>query len=423
MINSSTDIQSLAYSFVQAERATQDQYFSSRKTAYQDQLKAYNSIADKVEALQSTLTSLSRNTQFESYRVTQSAEGYAKITTGTNTPTGQYQITIDRMATAHQLALSFSSEDELMPTSGTLTLGVGSESFVLDMSELKEDATLADLRDAINNASDNPGIRATLVRSGGSVQLLISSQNTGEANTLSLSTSGAEMSDIQDAIDNATEVSAAQDAQIKLGGTLTLTSATNKFENVIDGLTIDITKTHQPGEILTFTVAKDTEATKTQLQKLVDGYNAIVTTISGLKDSKALSGDSTSRMLLNQMRAELNQYDLYGLGLEFDRSGKLSINSERLNSYLEENPEGLSQVLSGDNGLLKSLNKRLDKFVKGDSAMLNSAKNTVQSNLDRIQDRMERFDAQMEQVYYRYVNQFSQMQTLIMQMEQTFNLF
>src|SRR5690606_34304889 len=169
--------------------------------------------------------------------------------------------------------------------------------------------TLADLRDAINKASDNPGVRASLVRSGESVKLLISSEKTGEANTLTVDASDG----MENAIQSTTTVSVAQDAKIWLGGTLELTSATNKFENVIDGLTIDITKTHETGDMLTFTVGQDLSATKAQLQKLVDGYNAVVNTVSS--DSKTLSGDSTTRMLVSQMRSELGQFNLYQLGL------------------------------------------------------------------------------------------------------------
>lgn len=433
MINSTTDIQTLAYNFVQADRASQDKLFSSRKSSYEAKLKAYNSITSKVNELKTALNDLSKSKQFEAYSVTQSAEGYAKITAGANTATGQYQISIDQLATAHQVALSFSSEAELMPTSGTLILGIGGDedpdsapakSFTIDMSTLKEGATLADLRDAINKASDNPGIRATLVRSGDSVKLLISSEETGTQNKLTMTSSDSELAGLVEQFNNpANEVSKPQDAKIRLGGTLELTSASNKFENVIDGLTIDITKTHEPGEVLTFTVGQDLDATKEQLQKLVDGYNAVVNTVSSQNDSKTLSGDSTTRMLLSQMRSELSQFNLYELGIEYDRSGKLSLNSSKLENFLQENPEGLTQVLSGETGLLKSLSKKLDSFTKGDSALLNSAKNTVQSNLDRLQDRMDRFDLRMEQLYNRYVNQFSQMQTLILQMEQTFGMF
>src|SRR5690606_10530840 len=110
MINSSTDVQSIAYQFVQADRAAQDKLFAGRKNTYEAKLKAYNSIASKVNELKTALNDLSKSKQFEAYSVTQSAEGYAKITAGANTASGQYQISIDQLATAHQVALNFSSE-------------------------------------------------------------------------------------------------------------------------------------------------------------------------------------------------------------------------------------------------------------------------------------------------------------------------
>src|SRR5690554_844704 len=231
MINSSTDVQSIAYQFVQADRAAQDKLFAGRKSTYEAKLKAYNNIASKVNDLKSTLSSLSSSKQFEAYSVTQSAEGYAKISAGANTPTGQYQINIEQLATAHQMALDFGSETDTLSLTGSLTLNLGvgddAKSFTIDTSTLAEGTTLADLRDAINKASDNPGVRASLVRSGESVKLLISSEKTGEANTLTVDASDG----MENAIQSTTTVSVAQDAKIWLGGTLELTSATNKFEN------------------------------------------------------------------------------------------------------------------------------------------------------------------------------------------------
>src|SRR5690606_5083860 len=123
MINSGTDIQSLAYNFVQADRASQDQYFSSRKSSYQARLKAYNSISEKVNALQTTLTDLSKNEHFVGFKLTQSAEGYANITAGSNTASGRYPLSIVRLPTAHQVALDFASETAELLRSGTLTQG------------------------------------------------------------------------------------------------------------------------------------------------------------------------------------------------------------------------------------------------------------------------------------------------------------
>src|SRR5690606_9403082 len=245
MINSTTDIQTLAYNFVQADRASQDKLFSSRKSSYEAKLKAYNSITSKVNELKTALNDLSKSKQLEAYSVTQSAEGYANITAGANTASGQYQINIDQLATAHQVALNFSSETAPITRTGTLTLGVGTgddaKSFPLDMSTLKEGATLSDLRDAINKASDNPGVRATLVRSGDSVKLLFTSEATGPSNTVP--PSARVDADMTTAINSMPVVSTAQEAKTRLGGALEPPSHGNRPEGVIDGLRIDVTKT------------------------------------------------------------------------------------------------------------------------------------------------------------------------------------
>lgn len=417
MINGSTDIQSLAYQFVQADRAKQDGMFASRKRGFEDTLKLYRDLTSQINSLRDSVREMSRGGQFEAFSVTPSAEGFANIAAGKNAAAGQYQIHIDQLATAHQVTLEFGSEDDPLPATGSFTLGVGGNSLTIDLATLGPDATVRTLRDAINGHDDNEGVRASLIRTDGSVRLMLASEETGATNSLTMSSTNATL---QAALDNRTEVSAARDARIFLGGEggLELTNASNRFENVLDGLTLDLQKTHQPGESLTFTVGQDMDATRERLQKLVDGYNKIVDT--------ATAGDrtnSTARVLLNQLRSELSGSGMTLAGLELNRSGKMTINSSRMESYLETNPEGLSGILSGDTGLLKTLETRLDSFTRGNSSTLRSATTSVQSSLDLLTDRMDRFDLQMDRQMNRYIQQFSQMQSVIAQMQQTFNMF
>lgn len=422
MINGSTDIRTLAAQFVQADRANQDQFFNTRKASYEDTLKLYSSLTSSVNELRDSLRTLTQTKQFESYSVEQSAEGFANITASNQAAAGRYDIHIDQRATAHQVALDFGSESDPLPTSGQLTFGVGAESFSIDMAALGGDGDLRALRNAINSDENNPGVTASIVRTGGEVKLLINSTETGAANALTMSTDGdPALTSIQDAMDNKTELSQAQDARIFLGGAggLELTSASNKFENVIDGVTIDLQKTHQTAdEVLTFTIGQDSEATRSELQKIVDGYNKIVG-----EAGKNGSGDGTSRRLIQQLRSEFAQAGLTSAGIEFDRSGKLSINSSRMDSFLADNPDGLTELMTGDGGVLKSLTGRLEGFTRGDSSLLGSSTSSVRSSLTQLEDRMDRFDQRMEQTFNRYVAQFSQMQTMISRMEQTASLF
>ena len=56
-----------------------------------------------------------------------------------------------------------------------------------------ENSSLADIRDAINNAADNSGVRATLIRdtTGTGSYLVLSGARTGEANAITVSATGA----------------------------------------------------------------------------------------------------------------------------------------------------------------------------------------------------------------------------------------
>jgi flagellar hook-associated protein 2 len=426
MISGSTDIRQLSQSFIQADRASQDSYFNGRQNTFQSKIRAYSTITTKINDLQEVLKELSKGSALEEYGVTQNQEGYAKIEASGNVATGEYRINVSQLASAHQVTLDFASETDPLPASGIITLGSGGSEFSIDLSTLSPGANLADLRSAINSSPDNTGVQASIIRTGGSIKLMIGSEETGAANNLTLSTNGdPAIASIQTSIDNKTVISQAKDAIIYMGenNALELTSSSNTFDNVIDGLKIDVSKVHaEPTESLIFKVGQDSEATEKSLKGVVDKYNAVMLAIDGSKNN-GLTGDATTRVLSNQIRRTVSDFNVGQMGIEFDRRGRLNIDSEKLEEFLETNPDGLTEILGGETGMIKTLSERLDTFVKGNDAMLNSAKSSLESNLDNLNDRMSRFDMRMEQQLNRYISQFSAMQTTISQMQQTSNMF
>lgn len=426
MISGNTDIRQLAQSFIQADRASQDKYFQGREESFQSKIRAYSTISTKINDLQEVLKELSKSKTLESYGVTQSEEGFAKIEASGNVATGEYRINVAQLASAHQVTLDFASETDPLPTSGVITLGSGGDEFNVDLSTLPAGSTLSDLRSAINSHPDNTGVQASIIRSDGNIKLMLGSEETGAANTLTLTTDGdPALTDIQAAINNKTEISQARDAIIYMGenNALKLTSSSNTFDNIVDGLKIDVNKVHSdPTESLIFEVGKDSEATEETLNDIVEKYNAVMLAIDGSRNN-GLTGDSTTRILSNQIRREVSEFNIGQMGLEFNRSGRLSIDSSKLSEFLDANPDGLTQQLGGENGLIKSLSERLDTFVKGKDSMLTSAKASLETNLDNLKDRMSRYDLRMEQQLNRYINQFSAMQSTILQMQQTSGIF
>ena len=73
---------------------------------------------------------------------------------------------------------------------GSLAITVGDESFDV---EIPQDAnTLEDIRDAINNSSDNTGVQATLLNGTEGTRLILTSRKTGEEHAIKIVASGGD---------------------------------------------------------------------------------------------------------------------------------------------------------------------------------------------------------------------------------------
>jgi flagellar hook-associated protein 2 len=60
------------------------------------------------------------------------------------------------------------------------------------------DTTLTGVRDAINQASDNPGIKASIIKVDSGSQLMLTSDKVGAANTLSVVATDTDVLDAND---------------------------------------------------------------------------------------------------------------------------------------------------------------------------------------------------------------------------------
>src|SRR5690606_9719021 len=141
-----------------------------------------------------------------------------------------------------------------------------------------------------------------------------------------------------------TSVTKAQDVKLYLGtdetNGLELTSNSNTFDNIIEGVTLTFNQVHKEGDApLAVDIAQDNEATKAKVQEFVDAYNALMgeirkLTASGSEDSKrgALAGDGTVRsiksMIDNIIRKGVTvdgqQISLVSLGISSTCEGNLT---------------------------------------------------------------------------------------------------
>ncbi|ELL7084256.1 flagellar filament capping protein FliD [Vibrio fluvialis] len=422
------------------------QRLNTQSSQYQSQLTALGKVETALRAFRTAITEMNSSTSsIVKNSATVSQEGYFSATADANALAGSYQVFVEQVATAHQVSASMPANLDSttqVPTTGTMDFTINGTTMTLDLSTLDSDgdgiATVADLVSAINNDSNNPGVNATLVRSNGQTYFMLSSTETGVANSVNVSVSGTGQTWFEDAFTNLNEISAPQDAVIWLGaqGTgLQLTNSSNTFEGVINGVDLTVTKAQTSGEApLGLSVGADQEGTKEQMNKIIEAYNSLMKTIDsytsiGGEDSQrgVLASDPTIRSIESQLktlvRGEFEGMRLSDLGIEISRDGTMKIDADKFEEAQTTNTAALESFFNGDGNLLDSLDSLLDPYLQFSNGLFKSRKDALQQNISRIEDKQTALERKYDMAYDRYLKQFTQMNQLITKMNQTMSMF
>ncbi|MFC3913449.1 flagellar filament capping protein FliD [Pseudaeromonas sharmana] len=434
---SSIDPVTMAQTLVAAERANMDSLLKSQGTKIKNQIKGLDTLKTQLSTFQTLLKDLNSTAKLQAQKSTLSQDGFMTVSSNGKAISGQYSLFVRQLAQSHQLGVKFSSETDVLPSDGFLSLTVDGKEMKLDFSTLPANATVKDLVSQINNASNNPGVKASLVRSNGEVNLVLTSTSSGTAKaiTANFTSGGSVASDtLAGKFAAPTEITKAQDAIVEMGGSnpLLITSSSNKLENVIDGLTINLTKAQAAGEApLQLTVEQDNTAMTDALKKFVTGYNTLVDELNKLvksstDESGLLANDSTVRSLMSQLRSGIrdlpNGMTLASLGIKTDRDGKLSLDETAFTKALTADPELLSKAFSGDDGLVKRLTAITEPFTKRGGS-ISQRKDSLDASQRRLDSRLESHERRMQNAYNRYLAQYTQLNTVMTQMSQTSSLF
>ena len=422
------------------------QRYQLQADKYQAQLTALGKVENALRDFRTAINDINSSTNsIIKNSATLSQDGYFTANTDANAISGNYQIFVEQVATSHQISTGMPASLDAtteVPTTGVLEVTIDGETMTLDLSSIDSDgdgkATMTDLVTTINNNPNNPGVNATLVRSNGQTHFMLSSTETGTANTINVNASGTGENWFENAFSNTTEISKPQDAVIWLGAEssgLKLTNSSNTFEGVIEGVDITVNKAQSTGDTpISLGIGTDTEGTKEQIDQFIEAYNTLVSTLdehtqigSETKARGALASDPTLRSIESQLtslvRGEHGGMRLSEVGITLDRSGKMVLDQEKFDAAQQNNSAAIEAMFNGEGALLDSLDDMMAPFLKYSTGTFNSRKEALQSNLDRIEDKQATLERKYEMSYDRYLKQFTQMNTLMNQMNQTMSMF
>ncbi len=304
--------------------------------------------------------------------------------------------------------------------SGTLSISYKGNS--IDISYDNTDS-LQNIVDKINSeaSANNMNINASVFYDGNNYRLLIKGLDTGSTSGISISDSNSGTGSLTDELGGFNNVQSAQDAEISIYGT-TVKSETNSFNNVLDGISIEVKK--QTTTPVNISISNDYKPVKDNLQKLIDAYNQIVDFVkekSG-KDGP-LNGDFTPQSVRSNIFKGL--FPLMEAGLiNVDKdTGHLSIDSKKLDDYLRNDPDTLKSKINQLNttlkdyiyfaldpqGPLKYKEKTFDKQVQNLEKKIEIDTKRINEEIEILRKQfiaMQMYMAQMEDIKQRIAATF-----------------
>ncbi len=427
-VGSGLDLDNLVQQLLAAERQPVEQRLVRNEARAQSQLSALGSISGSLSALRDQVNAmLQPGALAPRTAVSQDPEVFTANATA-QARSGSFEIEVVSLASSERTgSQAFSSADTEIGI-GSLEVSLGDQAFSVEIDSSAN--RLSDIRDAINAAVDNPGITATILNEDSGSRLILTSDESGAANTILVSASGGDGG--LESLESQTQLRAASDAVIRLD-TFTISSSNNRIGGAVEGLTIDLVEA-RPGETFSLTVTGDRDQTGDQLQRLVDRINGVRSSISRVTafnpetgDAAPLLGDSAVRILDSSISQIISRQgigpgagfdSLPALGVRTNDDGSLEIDQTRLNQVLDQDPRAVEQALSGEQGVLQSLLGFLDSAV-ADDGLISLRQDGLRSRLDGIDQQRRDLDRRMERVEQRFVSQFSALDSLVARLTQT----
>ncbi len=348
------------------------------------------------------------------------------------TASGRFDVRVLALAEADKRASQAFESSSAEIGTGTLNFSVGDRSFSINIDQSNN--SLADIRDAINRAPDNRGVSASIINDAEGSRLVLTGRNTGADNAIDLTVNNATANLGQLATPNLQVISAAADAEVEIDG-FSVTSASNRIEGAIDGVTLDLNGVQAEEDApARLSINENRGATLDQVRDFVNRYNGLVDVLNGLASydpeteiAGPLQGNATVRSIASEVRSILTSVipeaapganTLASLGITSREGGTLRIDEGRLNQVIDQRPQALQELFGGDNGLGARLGNYLGDVV-GPGSLLEGQSANLQNRLNDIGRQREALEARLERTEQRFVRQFSALDALVAELNQT----
>lgn len=443
-IGSGLDLESIITASVDAENVPKMNAFSTKDKALQVELSAIGEVKSALSKLQDTVEKLADPENFNKRiaNITQptSDDGdLISVTPTSDITPGDFNIEVVDLAQGSRAVSNdsvppmFAATDDVVTASGgTLSFAAGDKSFDLT---LDAGATLAELRDAINDSDDNFGVTANIINTGSESKLVLTSSVSGTGNDLAITNDNAELDNVSTVANGGgaggisiAAGSEAKSAVIKVDG-LTITNDTNTFKDAVQDMTITAKRESVGGETAKLAVEYDRDSATALIDELITNYNNVVGQLGfQSRIGKPLNGDATIRSLSSQLVSNLSTKledagpfeSIFDIGLGVNKEGYLEKSSlvRSLSSAMDDNFDDIGKAFSGENGIAKKFEELLENYVDSDG-ILKQREDSLTAQRDDLEDDVANHEFRMSELEGRLRKQYSGLDVLLAQMQST----
>ncbi len=418
-VGSGLDVNSIVSQLMAVEQKPLTQ-LQTKDSKINAQISAYGTLSSSLSSFQTAMNNIGDLAKFQVNSATSSDNTVLTATASSTAAPGTHTVQVVRAAEQHKLSstTSFAATDTIA-ASTTTTIGVGSASFTVDISG----KTLSEVADAINGASDNAGVTATVAKVDTGYKLLLTANDTGSANALTATYSGADpfsMTTLNLARSGGPSFTASDlDAVMILDGSssLTATRSSNTVTDLIGGVTLTL----QNAGTVTVKVARDTAAVTKSIQSFVDAYNSLRGTLD-TQSKGNLQGDSTLLSITSNILNVINtpptgltgSYTYMSqVGVSIQKDGTMTLDSAALNSALSSDYSGVANLFAkSGQGYASRLGTVANQLLTS-NGLITSRTDGLKTTLASVKDSEANMQSRLDLIQQSYLSQFTALDTML----------
>lgn len=372
----------------------------AQQAQLQKQRAAFGTLATRLGAVESASADLASGTAFSGATASVSSESALKATASNGAATGTYAVKVTQLAQAQVSVTNGTTPDDnttIVANAGSLTIGG-------KVVTIAGDVTMQGLAAAINQTADI-GVTASVVRSGGAYQLVLTGRQTGADAAFSVTNSLSGGSGVSF---SATNPQAAQDSAFTINN-VPVNSSSNVIENAIPGVSLTLQEaTPNP---VTITIRADLSSVEDLVKTFTSAYNDLVgfldtqTKAYGNKERDNIGGDPLVRQLRNSLSrvvgtdvgAGATFTSLSQVGLTLNRTGQLEFRSADLQKALAIDRDAVVSLFQGRgtaDGVFDTVKGAIGAYTSS-GGLIPTAQTRLTGQLAKITERISEMERRL----------------------------